>query len=153
MDLELLLPSLRDIFLAGLGTFCFAVLFCVPRQHYLVCALNGALAWAVYLFALCLHPSAVVATLCASIPLTAFARIFAVRQKAPVTVFLFSGIFPLVPGATLYYTAYYFMHGENLLCLEKGIETLKVAIALAIGISIVLGIPLPKRRKTAQKEA
>ncbi len=149
--MNLLLP-LRDVFLAGLGTLCFAVLFGVPRRHYLACGVNGALAWAVYLLALSIQPSVVIATLCASIPLTAFARAFAIRQKAPVTVFLFSGIFPLVPGATLYYTAYYFMHGDHMLCLDKGVETLKVAIALAVGISIVLGIPLPKGRKVAQKE-
>ncbi len=149
--MSFLLP-LRDIFLAGLGTLCFAVLFCVPKRHYLACACNGALAWAVYLLALGLQPSVVIATLCASIPLTAFARALAIHQKAPVTVFLFCGIFPLVPGATLYYTAYYFMQGEHLLCLDKGIETLKVAIALALGISVVLGIPLPKRRKAAKKE-
>ncbi len=146
------LVVLRDICLAGLGTFCFAVLFGVPKKHYLACGANGALAWAVYLLALSMQPSAVIATLVASVPLTLFARVFAMRQKAPVTVFLFSGIFPLVPGATLYYTAYYFMHGDNTLCVMKGIETLKIAVALAIGISIVLGIPLPKARKVAQKE-
>ncbi len=147
-----ILLYLRDVFLAGLGTLCFAVLFCTPKKHYLACGANGALAWAVYLLALAIQPSAVIATLFASIPLTIFARVFAMRQKAPVTVFLFSGIFPLVPGATLYYTAYYFMHGDNALCMLKGIETLKIAVALALGISIVLGIPLPKGRKAAQKE-
>ncbi len=148
-----LLLMLRDIFMAGLGTFCFAILFGTPRRHHLACALNGALAWAVYLFALQLQSSVVIATLLASVPLTIFARVFAMRQKAPVTVFLFSGIFPLVPGATLYYTAYYFMQGDITLCMMKGIETLKIAVALAIGISIVLGVPLPKGRKAAQKEA
>ncbi len=143
---------LRDIFMAGLATLCFAVLFCVPKKHYLACALNAALAWTVYLVALSVQPSAVVATLCASFPLTLFARILAMRQKAPVTVFLFCGIFPLVPGTSLYYTAYYFMQGENALCLAKGIETLKIAIALAIGISIVLGMPLSLQAKRKKQE-
>ncbi len=148
-----LLLTLRDIFMAGFATFCFAILFCVPPKHYFACGFNGSVAWAMYLLSLQLQPSVVVATLCASFPLTILARVFAMRQKAPVTVFLFCGIFPLVPGAGIYYTAYYFMQGEHVLCLSTGIETLKIAIALAIGISIVLGMPLPKAKaRVAQEE-
>ena len=55
-----------------------------------------------------------------------------------------SGIFPLVPGAGIYYTAYYFIQGENALSLANGISTFKVAVALAVGIALVLGLPMPK---------
>ena len=64
-----------------------------------------------------------------------------------VTVFLLSGIFPLVPGAGIYYTAYYFIQGNNALALSNGISTFKVAVALAIGISLVLSVPIPKRHR------
>ena len=57
-----------------------------------------------------------------------------------------TGIFPLVPGAGIYYTAYYFIQNENALALAKGISTFKIAVALAIGISLVLCVPLPKRK-------
>ena len=71
------------------------------------------------------------------------ARICAVLLKTPVTVFLLTGIFPLVPGAGIYYTAYYFIQGENALSLANGISTFKVAVALAVGIALVLGLPMP----------
>ena len=83
------------------------------------------------------------ASLLAVIPLTILTRVFAILQKTPVTVFLLSGIFPLVPGAGIYYTAYYFIQGDNALALSNGISTFKVAVALAVGISLVLSIPLP----------
>ena len=67
----------------------------------------------------------------------------AILLKTPVTVFLLSGIFPLVPGAGIYYTAYYFIQGENALSLANGISTFKVAVALAVGIALVLGLPMP----------
>ena len=63
-----------------------------------------------------------------------------------MTVFLLSGIFPLVPGAGIYYTAYYFIQGSNALALAHGISTFKIAVALAVGISLVLSIPLPKKK-------
>ena len=86
------------------------------------------------------------ASLLAVIPLTILTRVFAITQKTPVTVFLLTGIFPLVPGAGIYYTAYYFIQNENALALAKGISTFKIAVALAIGISLVLCVPLPKRK-------
>ena len=50
---------------------------------------------------------AAAASLIAVIPLTLVSRLFAILLKTPVTVFLLTGIFPLVPGAGIYYTAYY----------------------------------------------
>ena len=72
---------------------------------------------------------------------------FAIVLKMPVTVFLLSGIFPLVPGAGIYYCAYYFIQGNNALALSHGISTFKVAVALAVGISLVLSVPIPKRHQ------
>ena len=37
-----------------------------------------------------------------------------------------------------YYTAYYFIQNENTLALANGISTFKIAVALAIGISLCL---------------
>ena len=54
-----------------------------------------------------------------------------------------TGIFPLVPGAGIYYTAYYFLQGEQELFASKGGETFKVALALALGIALICSLPLP----------
>ena len=78
----------------------------MPRRHYLACGLTGAVGWMVYIFCVELFAlSPAIATLVATLPLTGCARFFAIRHKAPVTIFLLPGIFPLVPGAGIYYTA------------------------------------------------
>lgn len=136
-----------QFFLAGAGTLSFAVLFACPRKTLPYCALVGAVGWLVYEFAVLQGMEAFAASLLAVIPLTLFARICAVFLKSPVTIFLLSGIFPLVPGAGIYYTAYYFIQGDNALALSNGISTFKIAVALAVGIALVLGIPLPKRHR------
>ena len=125
-----------QFFLAAAGTLSFAILFACPRRCLPYCALVGAVGWLWY----------ELLTLLAVIPLTILTRVFAITQKTPVTVFLLTGIFPLVPGAGIYYTAYYFIQNENALALAKGISTFKIAVALAIGISLVLCVPLPKRK-------
>ena len=50
-----------------------------------------------------------------------------------------------MPGAGLYYTAYYFLRDDRTLFLNKGVETLKIALALALGIALVCSLPLPGR--------
>ena len=58
-----------------------------------------------------------------------------------MTVFLICGIFPLVPGAGIYYTGYNFFMGNDTLALEKGLETIKIAVAIALGTGIVQSLP------------
>ena len=135
-----------QFFLAGLGTLSFAVLFACPRKTLPFCALVGAVGWLVYEIAVLCGLEPFAASLLAVIPLTLLARICAIFLKTPVTIFLLNGIFPLVPGAGIYYTAYYFIQGDNALALSNGISTFKIAVALAIGIAFVLGLPLPKKR-------
>ena len=126
--------------LAGAGTLSFAILFACPRRTLPYCGL-------VYEIAELFGMEAFAASLLAVIPLTLLARILAMTLRTPVTVFLLTGIFPLVPGAGIYYSAYYFIQGNNALALANGISTFKIAVALAVGIALVLGIPLPQKRR------
>ena len=134
-----------QFFLAGAGTLSFAILFACPKRTLPCCGLVGAMGWLIYEAAVLCGMESFAACLLAVIPLTLLARLFAVTLRAPVTIFLLSGIFPLVPGAGIYYTAYYFIRGNNVLALANGISTFKIAVALAVGIALVLGLPFPKK--------
>ncbi len=142
---------LCQLLVSGVATLCFGVLFAVPARHYLYCAATGAAGWMVYWLLTEPRPglgfSPAIASLLAVLPLAALARLFAIWRKAPITIFLFGGIFPLVPGAGIYYTAYYFIRGENSLAFNRGVETFKIAVALALGIAVVLSVPLPHRHR------
>ena len=109
--------------LAGAGTLSFAILFACPRRTLPYCGLVGAMGWFIYELAVLFGLESFTASLLAVIPLTLLARIFAIVLKTPVTIFLLAGIFPLVPGAGIYYTAYYFIQNENAMALAKGIST------------------------------
>jgi uncharacterized membrane protein YjjB (DUF3815 family) len=119
----------------------FSILFHAPRAQWVYCGLTGMVGWGTYWVLMQYQSSQVVASLFASILLTLLARIFAVVQRCPTTVYLTGGIFPLVPGAGIYYTVYYFILGDSLRCLEKGVETIKIAAVIAIGLVLVLAIP------------
>ena len=139
------LEALRQMLVAGMATITFSILFHVPARSYLAGAFTGAVGWLVSWLMVGAGQSTVVASLVAVLPLTLLCRIFAVWLKTPITVFLFSGIFPLVPGAALYYTAYYFIRGDTALFTQKGIEALKIAVAMALGIAFVLSLPRLRR--------
>ncbi len=132
---------------AAFATVCFAVIFQAPRRHMPACGVTGAVGWLAYLLAAqAWGLAAPAATLLAALPLAAAARWFAVRHKAPATVFLLCGIFPLVPGAGIYHTACHFLRDERALFAASGGETVKIALALALGIALVFSVPLPKRK-------
>ena len=68
-------------------------------------------------------------------------RLSAVRRHCPVTIFLIAGIFPLVPGAGIYWTAYYVVTDQLAKASDRGFQTLKIAVAIVLGILFVFEFP------------
>lgn len=129
-----------EFIVAICATGAFAVLFNVPKEQWFYAGLTGGVGWVFYRAFL---PSlgATIATFIAVVVLTLLSRIFAVIRHAPVTVFLVSGIFPLVPGVGIYYTSYYFIMEQAMELGDIGMETLRIAIAIALGIMFILSLP------------
>ena len=123
------------------ATIAFAVIFHAPRKELLFTGFTGGAGWLVYMAATYFGSGVVAASFLATLALAWLSRVFSFSRKAPVTVFLICGIFPLVPGAGIYYTGYHFFMGQDALALEKGLETIKIAIAIALGTGIVLSLP------------
>ena len=122
-------------FLVSLAaTLSFAVLFSAEKKQLFFCGLTGALGWIVYLICLQNHTDNAIANLIATFALTLVARILSAVRRTPVTVFLLTGIFPLVPGAGIYYTSYYFIMGDMSRFSQYGISTVKVAGSIVLVI-------------------
>jgi uncharacterized membrane protein YjjB (DUF3815 family) len=83
----------------------------------------------------------VLPSLIAAFILTVYSRAAAVKRLCPATTYLIPGIFPLVPGAGIYYTAYFMITNQPLQSSEKGLETLEVALAIVFGIIFGSAIP------------
>lgn len=132
---------LLQFVIAMLATISFAVLFTAPKKEVVYCGFTGALGWIVYYILTQNGVNLVLASMIATFCLTVLARCFAVVRKTPVTVYMLSGIFPLVPGAGIYYTAYYLFMGNTEMSGFKGLETLEIAGAIVFGIIFGFGIP------------
>ena len=130
-----------QVLVAFVSTIAFAVIFHAPRKELFFTGLTGGIGWLVYLLAGALGSGVVASSFLATLALAWLSRAFSFSRRAPVTVFLICGIFPLVPGAGIYYTGYNFFMGNDALALEKGLATLKIAIAIALGTGIVQSLP------------
>lgn len=134
------MANIIEFIIAFFATAAFAVLFSVQKEQWHFSGLTGGIGWLFYLdFTEKMGP--VIATFISVLVITFLSRIFAVIRKAPVTIFLVSGIFPLVPGVGIYYTSYYFIMEDFTQAVSKGVETLKIALAIALGIMFILSIP------------
>ena len=135
---------IHDIFMnvacPFIGTMAYAVLFNVPKRYFLSCGMTGTAGWLVYALSGRYTSSAVAAFLGALI-VVLISRMLTVRMKCPITIFLVSGIFPLVPGAGIYYTAYYLVTNQLSLAAQKGLDSIKIAFGIVLGIVFIVSIP------------
>lgn len=141
-----------EILAAMVGTVAFSLLFDVPRRYYPYCGLIGGAGWWVYSVAVS-RWEAELAALVATMVVILLSRAAAVWQRCPATVFLISGIFPLVPGAGIYWTSYYIVTEQLNLALHTGYEAVKVAVAIVLGIVFVFEIPQKVFRMGRKRDA
>lgn len=129
-----------DFICAFIGTVAFSHLYNVPKKHYMYCGLVGALGYLCYVLA-DIRTSVTFATFLATMLVVLASRVLTIIRKCPITIFLISGIFPLVPGASVYNTAYYFVINDLEQATVWGINSLKVAFAIVLGIVFIVSIP------------
>ena len=137
---------IAEFFAACVGTIAFALLFQVPRKYYLYCGLAGACGWICYKLILP-HTTEPVSIFFATVLVILLSRSFAVYKRCPVTVFLIAGIFPLVPGSGIYWTAFYVVTNDLERAGARGFLTLKDAVAIVLGILFVFEFPQSWFRK------
>lgn len=131
---------ISDVISSFIGTLAFSILYNVDKKFYFYCGLTGTAGWLCYCMAVDFSSPAV-ASFVGTLMVVLLSRIFSVWKKCPITVFLISGIFPLVPGASVYYTAYYFVTGDMALASQMGISSIKIAFAIVLVIIFVVSMP------------
>ncbi|MFV8214078.1 threonine/serine exporter family protein, partial [Streptococcus pluranimalium] len=83
---------------------------------------------------------------------TLVSKILAARRKTPMTIFLSTSMFPLIPGLSFYRGIYFLLTGSNDLAMTHLRTSFITAFAITIAISIIQQFPLSlfkKRKKQA----
>ena len=122
---------------AMVGCVGFSILFNIHGPGGLLCALGGGLAWLVYRISMGLGSGEILAYFWASFFASLYSEIMARIRKYPAISYLVVSIFPLIPGAGVYYTMNYAVRGEMELFASQGMHTAAIAGIMAVGILLV----------------
>lgn len=141
MTLAVALDWAIETVIAFISTIAFAIIFHTPKKQYIFAGFVGGFGWLIYIVYMHFTNDTVFASFFAALGLTYLGRIFSFSRRAPLPVFLISGIFPIVPGAGIYYTGYHIFMNDNAAAASTGLTTIKIAIAIALGIGIVISLP------------
>ena len=143
-----------EFIFAFLGTLGFTLIFNVPLRHIPVASFVGGAGWVVFQIADAMGCGVAIACFFGACTVGLTSDIASKLCKEAATIFVIPGVLPLVPGAGTYYTMLAVIEGNLDQAAAKGIETLAMAGAIALGL-LVMGTVMQiirgasKRIKTA----
>lgn len=139
---------LKYLALAFLGSIAPAIAINIEKRLLLWAGVGGMLG---VLTALLVNPSSfsfsISQIFAGAIIIGLYSELMAKIMKAPSTVFVIPGIFPLVPGITAYKTIQAFVDNEVSEAALLGIDTVAKAFSIAFGIMLVTAIFRFARRR------
>ena len=130
-----------EFIVAMISTIAFAIIFSAPKSELVYCGISGAIGWIFYSVLSSIIGAPTLGNMIGSLILTLFSRSLAAKRKNPVTIYLITGIFPLVPGAGIYYTSYYLIMNDMETFGSYGLSTIKTAGAIVMGIIFGMAFP------------
>ncbi|MCI9134852.1 MAG: threonine/serine exporter [Lachnospiraceae bacterium] len=142
------------MFLQILGSFLavvsFGFLLGSPRKYIPYAGIIGALGWTAFLLLRNQGLSIGPATFISGCLISLCAQILARILKTPVTIFVITGILPLVPGAGMYHIAASVIQADPAGTSYYVLQTLTIAGMIAVSIVVVDNLfrLLPKRKKS-----
>lgn len=129
-------PLLLTCLGAAVGCVGFSILFNIHGPGGAICALGGVLTWAIYVLT-ARHSGEIMGYFWGSVFASAYAEIMARIRKYPAISYLIVSIFPLIPGAGIYYFMNHAVHGEMELFASRAMNTAAIAGVMAVGILLV----------------
>lgn len=131
---------LIQIIAAFVATAGFATVFQCPFRLIPFAGFTGVVSWVAFYF---LKPVIGLgfSMFTASLLLSVVGRVFSARYRCPLTVFLVSGIIPLVPGSGVFLTVFHLLQRNLSGSIRNGIESFMTCGAILLGISLISMIP------------
>ena len=120
-----------------IGCLGFGILFNIHGPGGILCAIGGMLTWAVYCLTMYISLNPLLSNFLAAVFAAIYAEVMARVRKYPAISYLVVSIFPLLPGAGIYYTINHFVQGDMAAFAQQGSSTISIAGVLAVGILIV----------------
>ena len=112
----------------------FFILFNIHGPGGLICSMGGVITWIIYCLITEYCHDEILAYFWATVFASVYAEIMARIRKYPAISYLIVSIFPLIPGAGVYYTMDHAVHGNMEAFANRGMMTVAIAGVMAVGI-------------------
>ena len=116
------------------GCVGFSILFNIHGPGVILCTIGGGLSWLVYRIDGELGCGDIVCYFWSALFASVYSETMARVRKYPAISYLVVSIFPLIPGAGVYYTMNYAVLGQMELFAQQGMHTAAIAGIMAVGI-------------------
>ncbi len=117
-----------------LGCIGFTILFNIHGPGGLLCALGGVLTWIVYLITVRITGNDLAAYFWGTLFAALYSEVMARIRKYPAISYLVVSIFPLIPGAGVYFAMNYAVKGQMDAFASQGTHTAAIAGIMAVAI-------------------
>lgn len=118
----------------AIGCLGFCIIFNIHGRGSLLCTLGGVVTWGIYKLAMTLGAGDLTALFIATLFAAIYSEVMARVRRCPAISYLVIAIFPLIPGAGVYYTMNYAVQGKLDLFISKGMHTAAEAGIMAVAI-------------------
>ena len=146
-------PLILELIACYFACVGFAILFNIHGKGRMVCAVGGALTWLTYRVCQYAGIGDVTANLIGAMVASMYSEIMARVRKYPAISYLVVSLFPLIPGAGVYYSVNFAVRGDVSSFTSKLGETGSIAGAMAVGILLVSTIVRIFTDRLPQKQA
>ena len=121
-------------FACMLGCVGFAILFNIHGPGGLLCTLGGVITWLIYLLVVRFTGNDLTAYFWGTLFAAIYSEVMARIRKYPAISYLVVSIFPLIPGAGVYFAMNYAVKGQMEAFTSQGTHTAAIAGIMAVAI-------------------
>lgn len=123
----------------GASIFC-SLYFNTRYMHAVISGVLGVMSYFVYLLIREYWGNEAMGFFIGTVTVAVSSEILAVFMKNPATVFLLSGLLPLVPGGGLFYMMRAIIQKRFTEAFDTGYQTVMAAAAIALGVAVVSSV-------------
>ncbi len=120
-----------------IGCTGFFIVFNIHGFGGFVCAFGGVATWVAFCLAEHFGCDNLVCYFIATLTAATYAEIMARVRKFPAISYLVISIFPLIPGAGIYYATNHLINGDMASFASKCKQTIAIAGVIAVGILVI----------------
>ena len=119
------------------GCVGFFIVFNIHGPGGFLCALGGLITWVAYSLMAKFGTNDIMAYFVATMIAALYSESMARLRKYPAISYLLISVFPLIPGAGIYYTTNHLVRGDMTSFASVGGKTIAIAGAMAVGILLI----------------